>query len=986
VLFMSPLLASPSTITSLTAQPSLVIMGLVEYAHRDRRDVLKLPFLITLVILVVSCVPCSGVVYVKYDSPGPSFNGDSWDTAYQTIQAGIDDASVTGEEVWVARGTYHAKAVVRSALTLKGGFSGEGDTRDTVAYPTIVDCGNKNTNNYSIALYAAASVDGFVATGGYYGLFCSGAAPTITHCVFSGNAQAGAWLVSSSATVTDNLIEQNGSYGVVCWSPGTSKIQRNTIRINGQAIGCFYSSTPVIADNVMVANSTNGVYCQSSSPTIRNNTIWQNGLDGINLSSSSPSIISNKILGNGHGGVYCTMSSPSIVNNFIAANVSLGVTCQTASNATVVNNTICSNFGGVGCYSSSPSITNNIVANNFEGVVSTGGSPTLKNNCVYGSGPFTYYGLSAGTTDISADPKLVSPDMADFHIRPDSPCRNAGIATATGVPTIDIDGQARSEGAGIDIGADESYGESPAITPRVVFVDGLSAGGDGTSWEQAFNTVQDGVDDVVWNGPAEIWVATGTYHEQVLLRSFAHIYGGFAGSEIGRDERNWRSHPAVIDISATTGEPSAVTASNISTVDGFSLRGAYRGVYCYYSCPLVSHNTISNNTYAGVGCYNGSPMVSNNLITNNPGNGIVCSASYASLINNTITGSQSGIYIYNSSPIIANNLAFGNDFGLYNGMLAHIVAGNCIHGNRTLDYSPAWLPHPDDVSADPLLVDPAHGDYHLTVTSPCVNAGVDDAPGIPALDMDGNSRRSYGTVDIGAYECSLTVNGLQDAKLAADGVPAQINGAIVSAAFPDFFYIEADNRACGIRVEKSAHGLSAGQRVDVAGVLKKNAHGEHCIDAASATPKGLGDVNPLAMNNLALGGAKLGWQDAIWRWKTVDGENGPEPVWSAAEGINNIGLLVTTFGKVTLSGRDWFYIDDGSHVDDRSGVIGIYVDARNLDVPSRGSYVAVTGISSCDVYSGSLVNTLLPRSQADIATLLAASDQATELEPVNPRI
>lgn len=960
------------------------IIDLVEY---DSENLLKLRFLIALAILVVSCNACSGVVYVKYDSPGPTFNGDSWDTAYQTIQAGIDDASVTGEEVWVARGTYHEKAVVRSAIALKGSFSGDGDTRDTVAYPTIVDSGNKSANNFSIALYAAASVDGFVATGGYYGLFCNGAAPTITHCVFSGNAQAGAWLVSSSATLTDSLIEQNGSYGVMCWSPGTCNIQRNTIRLNAQAVGCYYSSTPIIANNLMVANSNSGVYCQSSSPTIRNNTIWQNGLYGIYCQSSSPSISSNKILGNGHSGVFCTvMSIPSIVNNVIAANVSLGIICQTASNATIVNNTICSNFGGVGCYSSSPSITNNIVANNFEGVVLSGGTPTLKNNCVYGSGPFNYYGLSAGTTDIVADPKFFSPDMADFHILPDSPCRNSGIAIAPGVPTVDIDDQARPEGSGIDIGADESYGESPAVTPRVVFVDGRSVGGDGTSWEQAFNTIQDGVDDVVWNGPAEIWVAGGTYQEQILLRSFAHIYGGFAGNETSRDGRNWRNHPAVIDVTGTTGEPSAVTTSNISTVDGFTLRGAYRGVYCYYSSALVSHNTISNNTYAGVGCYNGSPMVSNNLITNNPGNGIVCSASYASLINNTITGSQSGIYIYNSTPIVANNLVFGDDYGIYNGTLAHILANNCIYGNRVLDYSPAWLPHPDDVSADPLPADPANGDYRLTVTSPCVNAGANEAPGIPAVDMDGNPRTVYGTVDIGAYECALTANGLRESKLAADGVPTQVNGAIVSAAFPDFLYIEADNRACGIRVEKVAHGLSAGQRADVAGVLKKNSHGEHCIDATLAAPDGAGNVTPLALNNQGLGGGKLGWQDAIWRWKTVEGENGPEPVWSPAEGVNNIGLLVTTFGKVTLSGRDWFYIDDGSHIDDRSGTIGVYVDARGLDIPAKDSYVAVTGISSCDIYSGSLVNTLLPRNQGDIDILLAASSRLSgEPQPPNPR-
>jgi hypothetical protein len=92
-------------------------------------------------------------------------------------------------------------------------------------------------------------------------------------------------------------------------------------------------------------------------------------------------------------------------------------------------------------------------------------------------------------------------------------------------------------------------------------------------------------------------------------------------------------------------------------------------------------------------------------------------------------------------------------------------------------------------------------------------------------------------------------------------------------------------------------------------------------------------------------------------------------VWSQAVGLNNIGLLVRTFGRVTTSGRDWFYFDDGSGVDDRSGFIGVYVDARGLVVPAKDSFVSVTGISSCDIYLGSLVNTLLPRDQSDILLL-----------------
>ena len=67
------------------------------------------------------------------------------------------------------------------------------------------------------------------------------------------------------------------------------------------------------------------------------------------------------------------------------------------------------------------------------------------------------------------------------------------------------------------------------------------------------------------------------------------------------------------------------------------------------------------------------------------------------------------------------------------------------------------------------------------------------------------------------------------ARLQPDAAFACIYGATVSAAWADVFYIEADKRSCGIRVERSGHSLVMGKMANVAGLVKTNADGERHI-------------------------------------------------------------------------------------------------------------------------------------------------------------
>ncbi len=81
---------------------------------------------------------------------------------------------------------------------------------------------------------------------------------------------------------------------------------------------------------------------------------------------------------------------------------------------------------------------------------------------------------------------------------------------------------------------------------------------------------------------------------------------------------------------------------------------------------------------------------------------------------------------------------------------------------------------------DPLFVDAADRDYHLTAYSPAINAGT--AEGAPSIDLDGISRPQGEGFDIGAYEYVITyiVNTADDAN---DGLCDKTHCSLREAVF-----------------------------------------------------------------------------------------------------------------------------------------------------------------------------------------------------------
>ncbi len=733
--------------------------------------------------------------------------------------------------MWVAAGTYVENVTLKAGVSAYGGFEGtETDVaqRNWLANRTILD-GNQTDSVVTVVAGATADtrIDGFTIRNGSgtstadtsgdtsvcgAGIYCLGASPTIINNTITGN----------SATGTDAV-----GGGIYCASHSSPIISSNTIAGNsayrGGGIYSDSTSTPTISNNVIrdnkaTATGAGGIHCLSSAAingnTISGNIGRSNG-GGIYATGPSPTILNNRITGNIGTGIYCSYS-PMIAGNTIMGNTDSGIYCDGGA-ATIANNTIVGNNstrgGGISCVKSSATIVNTIVAFNASGIcrdTSGIGTLSLRSNCVYGNTAYDYSGLAdpTGTNgNICVDPHMSGALYGNVHIEPDSLCIDAGDDSVVPVGWVDMDGQARTFGSHVDIGADESDGTVWPSEPPVVVRVSLAGddANDGSSWTEAKRSVQAGIEAAAAAG-GEVWVKAGTYTERIVLRDYAHVYGGFAGVETHRSQRDRVANMTVLDGGYGG---SVIVASfqgaQLCGIDGFVIRhgaaaeGSYGhggGIYCESSSPTITNNIITTNTATdagggisclrssplilnnviisnsapsggGISCGTASPTIANNVIIGNSATGISCGGSLASplIVNNTVVGnSGTGISCdgHNPPPVIANTIVAFNSVGIYaNSPFSQLPSlhNNCVYGNSTQDYAGMLDPTGTNgnISADPDLAATRYGNMHIQPDSPCVNAGDDTVIQEGWVDLDRQTRVIGPAVDIGADESDGTV-------------------------------------------------------------------------------------------------------------------------------------------------------------------------------------------------------------------------------------
>ncbi|MCA9436524.1 MAG: right-handed parallel beta-helix repeat-containing protein, partial [Candidatus Omnitrophica bacterium] len=526
-----------------------------------------------IVLLALLSLPAqSRTLYVS--KTGSNTDGLSWSNALNTVSSAIDVATA-GDEIWVATGVYAESVSLSEGITLAGGFAGTETMRDQrnpkVNY-SVLDTTGMNERVVAITGVDEVVLDGFTIRGGRTngrggGVYCSSVhSATLNDCMITGNTSpfgGGVACASSSLFIANCIIRDNTSSrggGVSClYSNPTLEsctLTGNFAYAEGGGLHCE-ESHPALKACSIVANTASqrsggGVTCLSSSPHFESCDISENRTrrgGGMDLDDSSNPILSKctitfnsaTLIG---GALFCEDSSPKL------------------ENCTIVSNTAGNDVGGFYLIDSTPTLTNCISWNRgMEILPRDESSPIVKHSCIQGGFP--------GLGNILSYPEFLDPVGGDWRLQIGSPCIDSGTET----------GEAFN-GSAPDMG----YWETPGTytpgngdhTPLQLFVrQSADPGGDGLSWQSAFQTLTEALDRC--SATDEIWIASGTYNESIFLEQGVSLYGGFVGSEGDRDQRDWEANPTILDATGLGRRAVTVFGVEGTMMSGFRITGGYTG-------------------------------------------------------------------------------------------------------------------------------------------------------------------------------------------------------------------------------------------------------------------------------------------------------------------------------------------------------------------------------------------------------------------------
>ena len=661
--------------------------------------------------------------YVDASSGGGN-GGLSWADPLSSLQAALSFAD-GNDEIWIAEGTYTPGGSRDDSFTITGdqdgleiygGFRGNETSRserDPVANETILS-GDLNGDD------ADSDGDGIAdqnrGENSYHVLVFDGGngiGPNVDADVTTATVLAGV-TVSGGNADGSNFDSQGGglycdgqSAGNAC-SPALTDVRFASNRALG-AGGAIYNdgadgaSSPVLTNAIFTDNRASG----------GGGAIYNNGAGGV----SSPVLTNAIFTGNqasGSGGAVLNDGREAGSSDPVLTHVTF-----TGNSAEAAGGAVFNRSGSSGA--ARPQITNSILAGNS---ASAGGDEIDGQG---GASPQVTFSLVAGgfegTGNVTGDPFFVDADSpagpdgvfatADDGLRLTGRSPAVGAGNNDAIPagvTTDLTGAPRVQNGTVDLGAYEN-----ALT--TFYVDASATGTeDGSSWTDAYTDLQDALDEA--DGDDEIWIAEGTYTPTAVPpgtfrpdderkvsflitgeQDGLKVYGGFAGDETQRDQRDPAAHETIL-----SGD---LDGDDVDS-DGDGIADQNRGENSYNVLILNGGATVAAEVAANV---TAATVIDGVTITagyaeegstwaNDDGGGLYCdgrgneNACSPTLRGITFIGnhvSSNGGAIYNdgesggeSSPTITNVLFIGNSAAAYGGAIYNATDGsNSVRGESS---------------------------------------------------------------------------------------------------------------------------------------------------------------------------------------------------------------------------------------------------------------------------------------------------------------
>jgi hypothetical protein len=568
------------------------------------------------------------------------------------------------------------------------------------------------------------------------GIYNSSSSPTLTNVVFSANVSpnVGGGVYNNGSSPNFTNVTFNANYG---YQGGAFyNLSGSTVFKNAVIYGNFGSLNPNIYD---IPNTISATYSAieggltgtgniSTNPNFANTTTpkgtdgkWLTADDGLRLGCNSPAYNTGTNTGAPTTDIVGTNRPQFTTVDMGAYESSIDV--STAASASITGPT-------VGCGSLSLTASGGVSY-----AWSGGTTPSVASNIFSNSGTYTVTVTNAAACTATASQTITVRLLPTLSIVP-SP--SAAIVSGTNVTftatpkghnstpqyqwylnnvAVGTNSATYSNAALVNndvvkciLTTTDSCGNSGTFTSNLVtmivcsraitYVKPVASGtGDGSSWANATNNVQDAINNAC-TGLSEIWVAAGTYKptrdpfgnatpsvnrsKTFMLRNGVKIYGGFAGTEGSRSERNWTNNVTILsgdfnDNDVVSGMGSnlsfsgnaenayhvvlAIDADNTTILDGLTIKSGNGGV-------------VANTTVGGY------------AIADASGNGLYGERSNLTLTNVIFTenngniGVGGAIFLRTSSPTISN-CTFSKNKAVYGGAIMNEPASEPVFSNCT---------------------------------------------------------------------------------------------------------------------------------------------------------------------------------------------------------------------------------------------------------------------------------------------------------------